>query len=213
MTADFGAAAAAVLYGAGAVVLLGVRGWRHKRMTGSSGFNVLAADRDPAARLAGGCFGLALLIGLASPVLAWLHVLPILGRFESWSAGAAVWIGMVLTWIGFGLAVLAQDAMGPSWRVGVNPAERTELVTRGVFAVVRNPIFSSIVVAQLGTALMAPTWLGVAGVVLVVVAVELQARLVEEPYLRRAHAAAYAAYAARTGRFLPGLGRLPAPPD
>ena len=34
--------------------------------------------------------------------------------------------------------------------------------------------------------------------------------LVEEPYLLAMHGAAYAAYAARAGRFVPGIGRLPA---
>jgi SAM-dependent methyltransferase len=40
------------------------------------------------------------------------------------------------------------------------------------------------------------------------VALEVQVRLVEEPYLLRTHGRAYAEYGARTGRFVPGLGRL-----
>jgi protein-S-isoprenylcysteine O-methyltransferase Ste14 len=36
-------------------------------------------------------------------------------------------------------------------------------------------------------------------------------RAVEAPYLLRVHGPAYAAYAARTGRFLPGVGRLSIP--
>jgi protein-S-isoprenylcysteine O-methyltransferase Ste14 len=36
----------------------------------------------------------------------------------------------------------------------------------------------------------------------------VQVRLVEEPYLRRVHGCAYETYAARTGRFLPRIGRL-----
>jgi protein-S-isoprenylcysteine O-methyltransferase Ste14 len=39
-------------------------------------------------------------------------------------------------------------------------------------------------------------------------ALELQVRRVEEPHLLRVHAATYRDYAARTGRFLPGIGRL-----
>jgi protein-S-isoprenylcysteine O-methyltransferase Ste14 len=38
---------------------------------------------------------------------------------------------------------------------------------------------------------------------------EIQVRLVEEPYLIRVHGDAYRTYAARTGRFVPGVGRLP----
>ncbi len=37
---------------------------------------------------------------------------------------------------------------------------------------------------------------------------QVQVRAIEEPYLVRTHGAAYTGYAARTGRFLPGIGRL-----
>ena len=100
--------------------------------------------------------------------------------------------------------------MGASWRVGVDPAERTALVTTGVFGVVRNPVFSAMVAAQAGVTLMVPTWLSVLGLVSLVVAVELQVRSIEEPYLRAVHGPTYAAYAARAGRFVPGVGRMPA---
>jgi protein-S-isoprenylcysteine O-methyltransferase Ste14 len=38
-------------------------------------------------------------------------------------------------------------------------------------------------------------------------ALQLQVRLVEEPYLRRVHKDVWEQYAARTGRFLPWIGR------
>lgn len=37
---------------------------------------------------------------------------------------------------------------------------------------------------------------------------QIQVRRVEEPYLARVHGVAYETYAGRTGRFLPGIGRL-----
>jgi protein-S-isoprenylcysteine O-methyltransferase Ste14 len=40
------------------------------------------------------------------------------------------------------------------------------------------------------------------------VALEIQIRLVEEPYLERVHGDAYRRYATATGRFVPGVGRL-----
>jgi protein-S-isoprenylcysteine O-methyltransferase Ste14 len=58
---------------------------------------------------------------------------------------------------------------------------------------------------------MVPTWPSVLALVALVVAVELQVRAVEEPYLRAMHGSAYAAYAARAGRFVPGIGRLRTP--
>ena len=52
------------------------------------------------------------------------------------------------------------------------------------------------------------TAVSAAALLCLLVAVELQVRLVEEPYLLRTHRQVYASYAAATGRFVPGLGRL-----
>lgn len=98
--------------------------------------------------------------------------------------------------------------------LGVRPgsaewiAERTELVTAGPFGLVRNPIFSGMLPTSLGLALLVPNAVAGAAFVGLVVALELQTRVVEEPYLLRVHGSTYAGYAARVGRFLPGIGRL-----
>ena len=133
-----------------------------------------------------------------------------MGPTDDSIAAVVVWAGVVVAMAGFVAAVAAQNAMGASWRIGVDQAESTDLVTCGVFAHVRNPIFTAMITAQLGTALMAPTWLSITAVVLLVVACGLQVRLVEEPYLARTHGSSNTDYAAKTGRFLPGFGRLTA---
>jgi protein-S-isoprenylcysteine O-methyltransferase Ste14 len=92
--------------------------------------------------------------------------------------------------------------------VGVDPSERTVLRSDGPFRWVRNPIFSWMILAASGLALLVPNAASLVGLAALVVGIELQVRLVEEPYLLRTHGAAYAGYAARTGRFLPGVGRL-----
>jgi protein-S-isoprenylcysteine O-methyltransferase Ste14 len=73
---------------------------------------------------------------------------------------------------------------------------------------VRNPIFSAMVLAFLGLALLVPNAAALTGFAALVVALEVQVRLVEEPYLLRAHGARYADYAAWVGRFVPGVGRV-----
>ena len=77
----------------------------------------------------------------------------------------------------------------------------------GPFALVRNPIFAAMIPTSLGLALMVPNVVALAGFAALVLALEIQVRMVEEPYLRRVHGQAYASYAARTGRFAPGVGR------
>jgi protein-S-isoprenylcysteine O-methyltransferase Ste14 len=101
--------------------------------------------------------------------------------------------------------------MGTSWRIGVDPAERTALVTSGPFALVRNPIFAAMLPTALGLTLLVPSWVAIAGLLGLLVALELQVRVVEEPYLLRAHGEKYAGYAARVGRFVPGMGLLVGP--
>ena len=57
----------------------------------------------------------------------------------------------------------AQWQMGESWRIGVDPAERTGLVTAGVFARIRNPIFTAMVIAAAGFTLLVANWVAVVG--------------------------------------------------
>jgi protein-S-isoprenylcysteine O-methyltransferase Ste14 len=117
-------------------------------------------------------------------------------------------IGVVLAVGGILFTFGAQLAMGDAWRIGVDPGERTELVTDGPFGLVRNPIYSALTPTVLGLVLMVPNVLAIAAIVALVVALELQVRFVEEPYLLQAHGDSYGDYAARVGRFFPGVGRL-----
>jgi protein-S-isoprenylcysteine O-methyltransferase Ste14 len=78
-----------------------------------------------------------------------------------------------------------------SWRIGVDPSETTTLVRSGVFGWVRNPIFTAMLVFGLGIALVTPNVVAILGFALLVVAIELQVRVVEEPYLSNVHGEAY----------------------
>ena len=82
------------------------------------------------------------------------------------------------------------------------------LVTRGAFALARNPVFTAMVATSAGIAAMTPNLISLAATVVLVVSIQLQVRAVEEPYLAHTHGGAYAQYAARAGRFLPGIGRI-----
>jgi protein-S-isoprenylcysteine O-methyltransferase Ste14 len=199
------ATAALALYGISLLITFGLRVALQLRRTGSTGLHGLQPDAGPLEWIAGGLFIGGLAMGGAAPILALLGILEPISALDS-TAGHAV--GLVLAVAGIALTFGAQLAMGDAWRVGVDPEERTELVTDGPFNLVRNPIYSAMIPIVLGLALMVPNVLAVAAFVTLVTALELQVRLVEEPYLLRVHGETYADYATRVGRFVPGLGLL-----
>lgn len=88
------------------------------------------------------------------------------------------------------------------------PEARSPLVTTGPFRLVRNPVLTCTATTAIGLALMVPNPFAVLMLAAFVTAWEIQVRLVEEPYLTRVHGEEYRSYAARTGRFLPLIGRL-----
>jgi protein-S-isoprenylcysteine O-methyltransferase Ste14 len=196
---------ALVLYTVALVVVFGLRSWVQHRRTGSAGFRGFSGTPADAGWWGGVLFIAAILLGLAGPLLV------VTGVVVADPPVAVQVCGLVLALAGFAATLAGQVGMGSSWRVGVDPGERTTLVTTGVFGVIRNPVFSAMVAAQAGVVLMVPTWPSVLALVALVVAVELQVRAIEEPYLRAMHGSAYAGYAARAGRFVPGLGRMRAP--
>jgi protein-S-isoprenylcysteine O-methyltransferase Ste14 len=110
--------------------------------------------------------------------------------------------------IGIAATVYAQLEMGDSWRIGVDEQETTTLVHTGVFGRVRNPIYTAMFTFGLGIALVTPNLVACVGFVLLVSTIELQVRSVEEPHLLRTHGAAFRAYAAGVGRFIPGIGLI-----
>jgi protein-S-isoprenylcysteine O-methyltransferase Ste14 len=199
---------ALILYGAYLLLAFGLRTLIQLRRTGSTGFHGLGGRPGSAEWIAGVGFTVALLVGAAAPVLALLDLVEPIAALDTTAAHV---VGLVLAVAGIGLTFYAQVAMGASWRIGVDPAERTQLVTSGPFALVRNPIFAAMLPTAVGLAMLVPSWVAIAGLVGLVAALELQVRVVEEPYLLQAHGETYAAYAARVGRFVPGVGQLTAP--
>lgn len=196
---------ALALYVVYLVLAFGLRTLIQLRRTGSTGFHGLGGRPGSAEWIAGVGFTVALLVGAAAPVLALLDWVEPIAALDTAPVHAA---GIVLAVGGIGATFYAQVAMGKSWRIGVDPEERTELVVSGPFALVRNPIFAAMLPTALGLTMLVPSWVAIAGLVGLALALELQVRVVEEPYLLSVHRDEYAAYAARVGRFVPGVGRL-----
>jgi protein-S-isoprenylcysteine O-methyltransferase Ste14 len=176
---------------------------RLRRTTGSWGVPIVA-DRNPGER----AIGLALALLLAALAVG-------TARF-AWSGAAGVGAsvpppgvagaGLALLVAGIAVVAVAQRQMGASLRVGL-PPEPTALVRRGLYRWTRNPIYLGMLLSLAGVVLVAPgpwsicVWLAAA------VLIGVQIRL-EERHLTARHGEAYLAYAARVGRFVPGIGRL-----
>jgi protein-S-isoprenylcysteine O-methyltransferase Ste14 len=198
-------ALALALLGLYGLLAFGVRMAFQVRRTGSTGFKGLRGASGSLERIGGMLFVAAAVLSVAGPALVLAQAMSSVGALDGALANT---LGVVLASLGIVLTVVAQFAMGDAWRVGVDPSERTELVTDGPFALVRNPIYAAMIPSFTGIALLAPNIVTIAGAVLLIVALELQTRVIEEPYLLRVHGKQYAAYAARAGRFLPGIGCL-----
>jgi protein-S-isoprenylcysteine O-methyltransferase Ste14 len=190
------------LYGA---LAFGLRMTVQLRRTGATGFAGLRSVSGSMEWICGSLLTIAVLLGIAGPVLQLSHALSPVAALDG---GVADVLGAVLAALGIAGTVAAQFAMGDAWRIGVDASERTELVSDGPFSIVRNPIFAAMIPAFTGVALLAPNAATIAAAVVLVAALELQTRLVEEPYLAAVHGERYAVYAAKAGRFLPGVGRL-----
>ena len=190
------------LFALGGRILLQLR--RH----GSSGVAGVSGAPGSVEWWGGLLFVAALAAGGAAPVLELSDVVEPIGAFDSTGVQVA---GLGLYGIGLVICIGAQLAMGASWRIGVDESERTDLVTDGPFAIVRNPIYSGMIPLVAGLTLLVPNPVAIAAFAALVAALEIQVRLVEEPHLLRAHGPAYREYASQVGRFVPGLGRLRVP--
>jgi protein-S-isoprenylcysteine O-methyltransferase Ste14 len=186
------------------VLAFGIRVLVALRTTGSSGI-VKIGNAPPIEVVGGLVFGAGVILGGVNPLLAVTEAVEPWSELDTTAAHVA---GFALAGIGIVGTFIAQMQMGASWRIGVDPGERTELVTDGLFSLSRNPIYLFMVVAWLGFGILVPTWLMLAAGVLLIVGLEIQVRLVEEPHMRRIAGEPYEAWAKRVGRFLPGLGRL-----
>ena len=114
--------------------------------------------------------------------------------------------GIALVIVGLALLVTAQLQLGASWRIGIDEAARPGLVTSGIYARSRNPIFLALLLIVAGYMLLIPTFLSALLLAGLYIGARLQIRA-EEAYLLRAYGDHYRTYASRVGRLVPGIGK------
>jgi protein-S-isoprenylcysteine O-methyltransferase Ste14 len=92
--------------------------------------------------------------------------------------------------------------MGSDWRMDVGLERKTDLITDGLFARVRHPIYAFSILLMICTAIIVPTVPMLVIAAVHVVLMNVKARN-EERHLQRVHGDDYARYLRRTGRFVP----------
>ena len=110
-------------------------------------------------------------------------------------------IGWVLLHASLVWIFIAQLQMADSWRIGIDQQNETQLITKGLFSISRNPIFLGIIIADLGLFLVIPNALTILILALVFTTIQIQVRL-EEPHLSQTHGESYIQYRNQVRRWV-----------
>lgn len=113
------------------------------------------------------------------------------------------WIGLAVSTIGISLIIIASITLGNSLSPYPTPSPRNKLITHGIFAYSRHPIYTGILILLLGLCLITG---GVSRFILLIAAIILfhKKAAYEENQLMKIYPE-YKMYKNKTGKFLPGL--------
>jgi len=127
--------------------------------------------------------------------------LPAVSHQEFFESYFSQWIGVAFCTVGLGLLFWSLISFGQSFRVGIDTDRPDRLVTSGIFAVSRNPIYIAFASVLLGQFLIFPNWILL---IYMGAATWLFHRQVlrEEKYLKRHYGEEYANYSRRVPRYL-----------
>jgi protein-S-isoprenylcysteine O-methyltransferase Ste14 len=127
--------------------------------------------------------------------------LPTVSHQEFFRSDFSPWIGVAFCTGGLGLLLWSLISFGRSFRVGIDTDRPDRLVTSGLFAVSRNPIYVAFASVLLGQFLIFPNWILL---LYMGAATWLFHRQVlrEEEYLKKHYGDEYANYFRRVRRYL-----------
>jgi protein-S-isoprenylcysteine O-methyltransferase Ste14 len=111
--------------------------------------------------------------------------------------------GLLLGICGILITLVSQFQMGDSWRIGVDLAELTPLITHGMYAKSRNPIYFGIFLFWIGLCITFPHILLWTCALICWICIEVIVRKIEEPYLSKVHGDDFIKYVSNTNRFIP----------
>jgi protein-S-isoprenylcysteine O-methyltransferase Ste14 len=112
-------------------------------------------------------------------------------------------IGVVLMVVGAGVALAGAMALGRNLTPFPKPSAQAQLVRHGIYAMIRHPLYTSVIAAALGWALVWQSWPALLVAAMLIPFFHAKARR-EERWLREKFPE-YAAYEQRVRRFIPGI--------
>lgn len=112
--------------------------------------------------------------------------------------------GVVLLWIGIGLALWARWHLGQYWSGRITIKEGHKLIRTGPYARLRHPIYTGLILAAAGTAIEVDQWRGIAAVCVILLGFWIKGRR-EEALLSREFGAEFEEHRRATGFLLPRL--------
>jgi len=155
---------------------------------------------------------------LETPFEMLQHALPVVlgfwllfGSLDNWGwlnyrllpkAPAVSLAGLALTAFGVAFSISARLSLGANWSGVVTLKKDHELIRTGLYRSVRHPIYSGILVAMIGTALIKGHLRGCLGFAVILVTFYFKARR-EERFLRHEFGPGFDEHMRNTGMFLP----------
>jgi len=141
----------------------------------------------------------AVLIAWRTPPWTWLTT-------RLWPHSlTAYWIGFAITIAGFAVAVWARVHLGRNWSGTVTVKEGHELIRSGPYAYVRHPIYTGLITAVLGTAIVSGTVRAALGFAIITAALVRKSRT-EEGFMRETFPGEYERYSSEVPALIPFTG-------
>lgn len=124
-------------------------------------------------------------------------------RFLGDSPGLEI-VGLVLTVVGCAFAIWARVKLGANWSARAAVKADHELIVAGPYAVTRHPIYSGLLLACVGTALVGGQWRCIVGTIIILLAFTIKIGQ-EEFLMMQTFPDAYRQYRRRVKALIPGV--------
>lgn len=111
------------------------------------------------------------------------------------------YVGIIIAILGDIVFVISVWTMKDSWRAGVSPTDKTELVTDGIYQISRNPAFLGFDLVYVGVFLIFFNWVLFLVSVFAMIMFHLQIVNVEEDFLLDSFGEDYIAYKKKVNRY------------